>query len=119
MTANQPNQINYIELPAPSSASIAQAKAFYGAAFGWTFKDWGEDYVDTQSSGVGSGLNADASHRPAKPLVVMYVLDLEVTRALVVDAGGTITKDIFAFPGGRRFHFVDPCGNELAAWSER
>lgn len=114
-----PNHIDYIELPADSAAGIAKVKAFYGATFGWSYKDWGDDYVDTASSGVSSGFNADASHRPAKPLVVIYTDDLEAARGRVVGAGGTITRDIFAFPGGRRFHFTDPCGNELAAWSER
>ncbi|MFT3691545.1 MAG: hypothetical protein QM831_00280 [Kofleriaceae bacterium] len=115
----QPNQIDFIEFPATSPDTVASAKAFYGQAFGWSFKDWGDDYIDTQSSGVSSGFNADASHRPTKPLAVIYVHDLVAIRANVLAAGGTITKETFAFPGGKRFHFTDPCGNELAAWSDR
>lgn len=113
------NQVDFIEFPAKSVAGVAKAKTFYAETFGWSFQDWGDDYADTSSSGVSSGFNADPEHRPAKPLVVIYAPDLDEARAKVVSAGGKITKDIFAFPGGKRFHFVDPCGNELAAWSDR
>ncbi|MGN6521122.1 MAG: VOC family protein [Dokdonella sp.] len=72
----------------------------------------------TPSSGVGSGINADATHRPPHPLAVIHARDLEGTRSRVIAAGGEITREIFAFPGGRRFHFRDPAGNELAVWSK-
>ena len=113
------NQIDFIEFPADSVAAVAKAKTFYSEAFGWSFKDWGDDYADTSSSGVGSGFNADVAHRPTKPLAVIYALDLDAARSKVLAAGGKITKETFSFPGGKRFHFTDPCGNELAAWSDR
>ena len=67
---------------------------------------------------MGSGLNANSEHRTQAPLPVIHVGGLEASKAGVLTAGGTITREIFAFPGGRRFHFLDPAGNELAAWSE-
>ena len=112
-------RIDFIEFPARSAASVANAKSFYTAVFGWKFQDWGDDYADTKSSGVGSGFNADPEHRPRKPLVVVYVKDLLAARGHVLEAGGELTKEIFSFPGGKRFHFRDPCGNELAVWSDR
>lgn len=113
----RPDEIDFIEFPAKNSAEVTKAKSFYSEVFSWAFKDWGEDYADTISSGIGSGFNADPENRPSKPLVVIYVTDLQKTRNKVVAAGGKITKDIFSFPGGSRFHFKDPNGNELAAWS--
>ncbi|HVJ68104.1 MAG TPA: VOC family protein [Caulifigura sp.] len=113
-----PNSINYIELPARNAAALATSKRFFTEAFGWTWKDWGDEYADTHSSGVNSGLNGTHQHRTAHPLVVLYVTNLEEARAKVIAAGGVITDDIFEFPGGRRFHFRDPSGNELGAWSE-
>lgn len=113
------NHIDFIEFPAMSSEGIESAKAFYAETFGWTFKDWGTEYADTSSSGVGSGFNADLANRPNQPLAVIYTPELEATLGKVNAAGGIITKDIFSFPGGRRFHFIDPAGNELAAWSDR
>lgn len=116
---HQHHHIDYIEFPVADAAALAAAKAFFGKAFGWTYQDWGDDYADTSGSGVGSGLNVDAQHRPQAPLVVVFTHDLEDTRAKALAAGGTITRDIFAFPGGRRFHLREPGGNELAVWSER
>lgn len=113
------NRIDFIEFPARSVTSVAKAKAFYSELFGWSFQDWGDDYADTSSSGVGTGFNADPEHRPSKPLVVVYTLDLKATRAKVIAAGGKVTREIFPFPGGKRFHFSDPSGNELAAWSDK
>jgi uncharacterized protein len=117
--ANYVNHVNYIELPAQSPADVMRSKAFYGNVFGWTYKDWGDAYADTQSSGVSTGINGDSDHRPQYPLVVIYADDLESRHASVVNAGGKITRDIFSFPGGRRFHFLDLAGNELAVWSDR
>jgi uncharacterized protein len=113
------NHIDFIEFPAMSAESISSAKVFYSETFGWQFKDWGTDYADTASSGVGSGFNADLSNRPNQPLAVIYTPELEPTLSKVNAAGGIITKDIFSFPGGRRFHFIDPAGNELAVWSDK
>ena len=113
------NTIDFVEFPAGDAGDLASAKSFYGEVFGWSFKEWGDDYTDTESSGIGSGFNADPEHRPNKPLVVIYSEDLELARSKVLAAGGKVTKEIFSFPGGRRFHFTDPLSNELAIWSAR
>lgn len=118
MSPKTPNTIDYIEIPAASAADLATAKRFFSEAFGWAYKDWGDEYADTPSSGVNCGINGTSNHRPATPLVVIYVSDLELTRSKVLVAGGAITADIFPFPGGHRFHFRDPSGNELGAWSD-
>jgi len=113
------NCIDYIEFPVPNPETLKNAKAFYETVFGWQYKDWGDDYSDTQSSGLGSGLNADPEHRPDRPLAVIYCDDLEQIRAQVISGKAKISKDIFSFPGGRRFQFIDPAGNELAVWSDK
>lgn len=105
-------RINYVELPA---RDIAASRAFYEAAFGWTLAEYGPSYAATTTGDVDLGLQGDASEAPAGPLPVIDVDDLEAALAAVEAAGGTITRPIFAFPGGRRFHFRDPGGNELAA----
>ncbi|GGO90712.1 VOC family protein [Stakelama pacifica] len=105
-------RFNYVELPV---RDIAQAKAFYAFAFGWDFSEFGPDYAATTSGDTDIGLNGDAAHWTAQLLPVIEVRDLEATLAAVEEAGGTITLPIFAFPGGRRFHFRDPHGHELAA----
>ncbi|MEO8672080.1 MAG: VOC family protein [Tahibacter sp.] len=111
-------QFDFIEFPAGSVTELQKAAAFFQAVFGWNYKAWGDDYSDTQDSGIGSGINADPSHQPAHPLPVIYTTDLEAARSRVMAAQGTLTRDIFSFPGGRRFHFTDPSGNELAVWSD-
>ncbi|HEX5055439.1 MAG TPA: VOC family protein [Gammaproteobacteria bacterium] len=118
MSIRSQHCIDFVEFPTRTVTELGRSKRFFTEAFGWSFKDWGEDYADTTGSGLGSGFNADPKHRPAKPLVVLYTSDLEATRGKVVEAGGKITRDIFSFPGGRRFHFREPGGNELAAWSD-
>jgi predicted enzyme related to lactoylglutathione lyase len=117
MTTKRSNSIDFIEFPARSSAELAAAKAFFNSVLGWWYRDWGEHYSDTQDSAVGSGMNAHSKHRPTQPLVVVYSADLELAQSKVLKAGGIVTKDILAFPGGRRFHFKDPAGNVLAVWS--
>ncbi len=114
---SEANQIDYVEFPARTIAELARTKVFFKDVFGWSYQDWGDDYSDTQDSGLGSGINADPEHRPSHTLAVIYAADLESVRAKVVAAGGKITKDIFGFPGGRRFHFKEPSGSELAVWS--
>jgi uncharacterized protein len=108
--------IDYVEI---SVTDVAEAKRFYGAAFGWTFSDYGPDYAGIQGPGreVG-GFSKAASVRGGGPLVVLYSQRLDETLAKVAAAGGRIAKEPFGFPGGRRFHFTDPSGNELAVWSE-
>jgi uncharacterized protein len=108
---NNDQRIDYIELPA---RDIAASKAFYASVFGWQYKDWGPDYADTHDGRLGSGLSVETK----APLVVIYARDLEAALARVTKAGGAVTRDVFDFPGGRRFHFRDPHGNELAVWSD-
>jgi predicted enzyme related to lactoylglutathione lyase len=103
--------IAYIELPC---RAVAVTKDFYGSLFGWTFEDWGPDYVAFSDAGIAGGFNGGSEHRTKAPLVVLETNDLEAMADAVVAAGGTITMPIFAFPGGRRFHFADPSGQELA-----
>ena len=105
-------KIDYVEFPAADTEPV---KAFYAAAFGWTFTDYGPDYVAFEGEGVDGGFTREPD--VAMPLVILYAHDLEAMQAKVTGAGGVISKPIFAFPGGRRFHFRDPSGNELAVWS--
>jgi len=112
------NRIDLVELPAADAAVLSAARTFYESAFGWTFTSYGDAYADTADSGVTLGLNgsADATQQRAA-LTVLFVDDLEATKDRVIAAGGSIVHDVYPFPGGRRFHFVDPAGNEIAAWS--
>ena len=96
----------------------ARAKAFYGAVFKWTFIDYGPTYASFTADGVAGGFAKGAPEGGGGPLMVFPVTDLEAALARVKAAGGTITKPIFAYPGGRRFHFRDLDGYEVAAWSE-
>ena len=119
MDTSKPNRIDYVEFPAPSAAALQANKKFYQEAFGWSWQDWGEEYCDTKAGGIAAGLACNPLHRPAAPLVVLYSTDLEATREQVIQAGGSISKEIFSFPGGRRFHYIDPAGNQLAVWSDK
>ncbi len=105
------NFIAYVEIP---SNDVAGSKQFYGSLFGWTFEDWGPDYAAFSKVNVDGGFNGGGDHRTAAPLVILQTSDLEGMAAKVAAAGGTITMPIFAYPGGRRFHFRDPSGQELA-----
>jgi predicted enzyme related to lactoylglutathione lyase len=108
--------INYIEF---NVADIPRAKAFYGEAFGWAFTDYGSTYCEFSDGHMKGGFDASGTVAAVGgPLVVLYGADLEQLLARVEAAGGTIAKPIFSFPGGRRFHFTDPDGYELAVWSE-
>ncbi len=115
--------IDYLEL---TVTSMADAKRFYAAAFGWAFNDYGPTYagirdVAREGREVG-GFRQDEGAVPRSgpvPLLILYSNALEVTLAAIRNAGGRIVKEPFTFPGGRRFHFVDPSGNELAVWSEK
>ncbi|WP_127473425.1 VOC family protein [Microbacterium sulfonylureivorans] len=112
------NHIDLIEFPAADAETLKAARGFYEAAFDWSFTDYGE-YLDTPDSGVVAGFNGIADAQQQKmPMAVLYVTDLEAARARVEASGGTIIHEIYGFPGGRRFHFADPAGNELAVWSE-
>ncbi|MCG8561674.1 MAG: VOC family protein [Hyphomicrobiales bacterium] len=108
-------KIDYVELPA---RDLAAMKAFYGAAFGWAFEDWGPDYMAFSNSGLEGGFRRTDDAPPrGGALVILYADDLEAAEAAVTDAGGIIV-DRHDFPGGRRFHFTDPSGNELAVWTK-
>lgn len=117
--ANKDKTINYIEFPLVDNQAT---KAFYNSVFGWVFTDWGPDYLSFAGAGVEGGFNGADGTKPcgdgAGVLVVLYAADIEATLKTVEGAGGKITKPIFDFPGGKRFHFLDPNGNELAVWSE-
>ena len=106
------SRINFVELPA---RDLAASKAFYSSLFGWDLTDFGPSYSCTLTADVDLGLQGDASEASSAPLPVVAVDDLEAAEAEVKRAGGTLTKAIFGFPGGRRFHFKDPNGWELAA----
>lgn len=106
-------KLDYIELP---GGDLPASKAFYGAAFGWTFTDYGPEYA-AFDEGMDGGLDVQPD-AVRQPLPILYARDLEAMLAKVKAAGGGVIKPIFAFPGGRRFHFRDPAGNELAVWSE-
>ncbi len=113
---HQHHTIDYIEFTVDD---LAQAKRFYGTAFGWTFNDYGPEYAGIQRAGGGEvgGMRLDSSVKTGGPLVVLYSDDLEESVRAVREAGGQIVKEPFDFPGGRRFHFLDPAGNELAVAS--
>lgn len=115
--SHQHHSIDYIEF---SVRNLDEAKKFYGSAFGWTFTDYGPEYAGIQKPGGGEmgGMHPAKQVVTGGPLVILYSDVLETTVESVKKAGGTITKQIFEFPGGRRFHFTDPSGNELAVWSK-
>ncbi len=104
-------RLNYVELPV---GEIGTAKSFYEAAFGWSLAEFGPTYAATMTGDTDIGLQADAAEATRAPLPVIDVADLEAALAAVSAAGGTISRSIFAFPGGRRFQFLDPAGNEMA-----
>ncbi len=108
-------QIDYVEFQV---TDIQEAKRFYGDLFGWTFQDYGDRYTGfNHGGGTGGFTKVDAVSRGG-PLIVLYADDLEAMQRDIIRTGGRIVREIFAFPGGRRFHFTDPSGNELAVWSD-
>ena len=111
------HSINYIELP---MTDVDATKQFYSGIFGGAFQDWGPQYVSFSGAGIDGGFDGVTPPVPDQTgtLVVLYSENLESTLDAIVAAGAEITKPIFDFPGGRRFHFVDPNGNGLAVWSE-
>jgi hypothetical protein len=105
-------RLNYVELPV---RDVAAARGFYERAFGWSMTEFGPSYAATVTGDTDVGLQGDAAEASKAPLPVIEVADLEAALRAVQAAGGEIVRPIFAFPGGRRFHFRDPAGNELAA----
>ena len=106
-------RISYVELPAKH---VAETRDFYAKAFGWAFTDFGPDYAATTGGDVDIGINGSEDHAIARLLPIVEVQDLEAALDKVMAAGGEVTVPIFAFPGGRRFHFRDPAGNELGVF---
>jgi predicted enzyme related to lactoylglutathione lyase len=110
------HKINYIEFV---STDVARSKQFYSTVFGWSFEDWGPDYISFQAAGAGiDGGFRKGEAQAGSPLAVLYATDLAATEQAILAAGGRITVPTFKFPGGHRFHFNDGAGNELAVWSE-
>lgn len=115
---NEHERINYLEIP---SRDLSVTKAFFSGAFGWGFEDFGPEYTAIHNAGLDGGFfksNHVASTDNGSVLVVIYSNDIESTQAKIEAFGGEIVKPIFSFPGGRRFHFLDPNGCEYAVWSE-
>lgn len=111
-------KLNYVEYPAKD---LVATKAFFQAAFGWSFEDYGPAYAAFAGQGLDGGFfQSDLSARAEQgsALLVFYSDDLEATLTKVVKAGGQIVKPVFSFPGGRRFHFTEPSGNEFAVWGQ-
>ena len=116
---HQHGKINYVEFPA---RDLLATKSFFSEAFGWTFTDYGPDYTAFSDEGLDGGFyRADMHSEPSKggALIVFYSDSLEQTEINVRQTGGKIVQAIFDFPGGRRFHFVEPSGNEFAVWSDK
>jgi len=111
-------KIDYVEFPA---YKLEATKAFFTEVFAWPFQDYGPEYTSFSNSGIAGGFYKSelrARFEEGSALLVLYSKDLEDTHRKVRDAGGEIIKEIFSFPGGRRFHFIEPSGNEFAVWSE-
>lgn len=114
---NRHEKINYVEYPAKN---IGATKQFFETAFGWSFVDYGPDYSAFTNQGIDGGFfksTLASTSENGAALIVFFSQNLEATEVKVKKAGGVINKEIFSFPGGRRFHFIEPSGNEFAAWS--
>ena len=112
------DKINYVEFPA---RDIEATKIFFTAVFGWSFNDYGPEYTAFANQGINGGFyrsDSASSTETGGALIVLYSDTLEEVQERVERAGGSILKPIFSFPGGRRFHFAEPSGNELAVWSD-
>ena len=112
--------IDYVEF---SASDLDRARRFYETVFGWKFESWGDDYLSFTDGRMNGGFQKSRmesrKNEPLGPLVILFSRDLEASRQAVRDHGGGVVRDIFAFPGGRRFHFRDSEGNILAVWSDR
>jgi predicted enzyme related to lactoylglutathione lyase len=111
-------KISYAEFP---SRDLDKTKAFFARAFGWSFTDYGPDYTSFSNQGLNGGFfksDLCSSTKNGAALLVLYSGNLEGTLKNVQAAGGKLSKPVFSFPGGRRFHFVEPGGNELGVWSD-
>lgn len=113
--AEQDRRIDYVEF---LTTNMEDTKTFYSGVFGWTFTDYGPDYSSFNDGRLSGGFVVAPEVRAGGPLVVLYAVDLDALPPKVNEHGGRITREAFEFPGGRRFHFTDPSGNELAVWSD-
>lgn len=113
---DQDRRVDYIEF---LTTDIEETKRFYSEVFGWEFTDYGPDYTSFTDGRLAGGFTTAPEVTAGGPLVVLYSTDLAAIEASVRESGGQIVRKIFEFPGGRRFHFTDPSGNELAVWSDR
>jgi predicted enzyme related to lactoylglutathione lyase len=116
---NHNEKINYLEFPAKN---IQASKDFFSQVFAWTFDDFGPEYTAFSNQGIDGGFfksDLSSSTDNGAALVVFYSNNLELTQQKIIKAKGIIVKPIFSFPGGRRFHFSDPNGNEFAVWSDK
>ena len=116
---NEHEKINYVEFPAKN---LQATKNFFAQVFGWSFEDYGPEYTAFSNQGLDGGffksvLESSTSNGAA--LIVFYSQNLEATQTKIEQAGGMIMKPPFSFPGGRRFHFAEPSGNEFAVWSDK
>lgn len=114
MPGQKNDQIDYVEFAA---TDLAAFKKFYGEAFGWTFQDWGPDYISFEGAGIDGGVRGGEPPVNGSTTVILYADDLKDAEARVVKAGGVIGAR-HEFPGGKRFHFTDTCGNALAVWTK-
>jgi uncharacterized protein len=115
---NEHEKINYVEFPAKD---LDATKTFFTKVFGWSFTDYGSDYTAFSDEGLNGGFfkaDLSASTKNGSALIVFYSNDLSATQSKIEATGGTILQPIFSFPGGRRFHFTEPSGNEFAVWSD-
>ena len=115
---NEHEKINYVEFPAKN---LDATKTFFYSVFGWSFVDYGPEYTAFSNEGLDGGFyksELTVSTENGSALIVFYSKELKNTKAKIEKAGGSIIKPIFSFPGGRRFHFSDPNGNEYAVWSD-
>lgn len=116
---HQNEKLNYVEFP---SQNIPATKAFFESVFNWTFTDYGPDYTAFSNEGLDGGFYSAplaSSTSNGSALLIFYSSSIETTQTKVEKFGGKITKPLFSFPGGRRFHFCEPSGNELAVWSDQ
>ena len=114
---HQESRIDYIEIPA---VNLPATRTFFEKLYGWEFQEWGDEYYSFSDGRLGGGLRAEVESAPSNGiLIVFYSQDLERDLQRVSDLGAEISREIFSFPGGRRFHFKDPGGTEFAMWSDK
>lgn len=114
--SEQDRRMDYIEF---QTTDIEGSKKFYLEIFGWEFTDYGPDYTSFSDGRMNGGFRSAPTVPAGNPLVVLYATDLEAVEARIQEEGGRVVQETFEFPGGRRFHFTDPGGNELAVWSDQ